>query len=159
MNLKSLPILFSTLGLMSLVACSGSQTATQSPTQSPATSQPTSIATSSPKAIGSGVSNQAGMVVEVGPYHFELMPEKKGNETHLDLFLQKGDNHEAIPNAKVTAQVQLPDGTQKSIAMIYDASGKHYAGTLETAATGEYKVAVQSEINGEKANARYTFKQ
>jgi hypothetical protein len=42
--------------------------------------------------------------------------------------------------------------------MIYDASGKHYAGTLETAATGEYKVAVQSEINGEKANARYTFK-
>ena len=154
MNLKSLPILFSSLGLMSLVACSGSPTATQSPV----TSQPTSIATSSPTAIGSGVSNQGGMVVEVGPYHFELIPEKKGNETHLDLFLQKGDNHEAIPNAKVTAQVQLPDGSQKSIAMIYDASSKHYAGTLETAATGEYKVAVQSEINGEKANARYTFK-
>ena len=154
MNLKSLPILFSSLGLMSLVACSGSPTATQSPVPS----QPTSIATSSPTAIGSGVSNQGGMVVEVGPYHFELMPEKKGNETHLDLFLQKGDNHEAIPNAKVTAQVQLPDGSQKSIAMIYDASSKHYAGTLETAATGEYKVAVQSEINGEKANARYTFK-
>ena len=154
MNLKSLPILFASLGLMSLVACSGSPTATQSPV----TSQPTSIATSSPTAIGSGVSNQGGMVVEVGSYHFELIPEKKGNETHLDLFLQKGDNHEAIPNAKVTAQVQLPDGSQKSIAMIYDASSKHYAGTLETAATGEYKVAVQSEINGEKANARYTFK-
>lgn len=159
MNLKSLPILFSTLGLMSLVACSGSQTATQSPTQSPVPSQPTSIATSSPTSVGGGVSNQGGMVVEVGPYHFELIPEKKGNETHLDLFLQKGDNHEAIPNAKVTAQVQLPDGTQKSIAMIYDASGKHYAGTLKTAAIGEYKVAVQSEINGEKVNARYTFKQ
>lgn len=159
MNLKSLAILFSSLGLMSLVACSGSQTATQSPPQSPVSSQPTSIATSSPTAVGSGVSNQGGMVVEVGPYHFELMPEKKGNETHLDLFLQRGDNHEAIPNAKVTAQVQLPDGSQKSIAMIYDASGKHYAGTLETAAIGEYKVAVQSEINGEKVNARYTFKQ
>jgi len=156
MNLKSLTILFSSLGLMSLVACSGSPTATQSPVPS---SQPTPIATSSPTAIGSGVSNQGGMVVEVGPYHFELMPEKKGNETHLDLFLQKGDNHEAIPNAKVTAQVQLPDGSQKSIAMIYDASGKHYAGKLETAAIGEYKVAVQSEINGEKVNARYTFKQ
>ena len=158
MNLKSLAILFSSLGLMSLVACSNSPTATQSPAQSPApSSQP--IATNSPTTIGSGVSNQGGMVVEVGPYHFELMPEKKGNETHLDLFLQKGDNHEAIPNAKVTAQVQLPDGTQKSIAMIYDATGKHYAGTLGTAATGEYKVAVQAEINGEKANARYTFKQ
>ena len=155
MNLKSLTILFSSLGLMSLVACSGSPTATQSPVPS---SQPTPIATST-TAIGSGVSNQGGMVVEVGPYHFELMPEKKGNETHLDLFLQKGDNHEAIPNAKVTAQVQLPDGSQKSIAMIYDASGKHYAGKLETAAIGEYKVAVQSEINGEKVNARYTFKQ
>lgn len=154
MNLTSLPILFSSLGLMSLVACSGSPTATQSPVPS----QPTSTLTSSPTAIGSGVSNQGGMVVEVGPYHFELIPEKKGNETHLDLFLQKGDNHEAIPNAKVTAQVQLPDGSQKSIGMIYDASGKHYAGTLETAAIGEYKVAVQSEINGEKANARYTFK-
>ena len=89
MNLKSLAILFSSLGLMSLVACSNSPTATQSPAQSPApSSQP--IATSSPKTIGSGVSNQGGMVVEVGPYHFELMPEKKGNETHLDLFLQKG---------------------------------------------------------------------
>ena len=94
MNLKSLAILFSSLGLMSLVACSGSPTATQSPAPS---SQP--IATISPTTIGSGVRNQGGMVVEVGPYHFELMPEKKGNETHLDLFLQKGDNHEAIPNA------------------------------------------------------------
>ena len=84
MNLKSLAILFSSLGLMSLVACSGSPTATQSPAQSPTPSQPTSIATTSPTAIGSGVSNQGGMVVEVGPYHFELMPEKKGNETHLD---------------------------------------------------------------------------
>jgi hypothetical protein len=44
----------------------------------------------------------------------------------LELFLQKGDNHETIPNAKVTAQVQLPDGSQKSVNMAYDAAGKYY---------------------------------
>lgn len=97
-------------------------------------------------------------MIESGPYHLELVMEKEADATHLDFFLQKGDNHEAIPNAKVTAQVQLPNGSQKSLDMKYDAQDKHYTGILPESTAGEYKVAILSDINGEKVNARYSFK-
>jgi hypothetical protein len=53
------------------------------------------------------------------------------------LFLQKGIITKRF-NAKVTlAQVQLPDGSFKSIAMIYDATGKALCRDIrEAAATG-----------------------
>jgi hypothetical protein len=89
----------------------------------------------------------------------ELVPEKEGANTHLDLFLQKGDTHEPVLGAKVTAQVQLPDGTQTALDMIYDAPAKHYAAKVAGVAAGEYKVTIQSTIGTEKVNARYTFKQ
>ncbi len=66
--------------------------------------------------------------METGAYHLEFLAEKETNTTHMDLYLQTGDNHEAVPNAKVIAQVQLPDGKQKSIPLTYDVSGKHYNG-------------------------------
>ena len=70
--------------------------------------------------------SHGGQVVESGAYHLEFVPEKEANGTHLDFYLQKGDTHEAIPNAKVTAQVQSPDGKQKSLNFVYDSAGKHY---------------------------------
>jgi hypothetical protein len=160
MKLNSLAILFSSLGLLSLAACSsGTPTATAPATPTPATTgQPTATPSGSP-AAGEGVSNKGGMVVESGPYHLELVPEKEGSNTHLDLFLQKGDTHEPILDAKVTAQVQLPDGTQTALDMIYDAPAKHYAAKVAGVAAGEYKVTIQSTIGTEKVNARYTFKQ
>jgi hypothetical protein len=168
MNLQSITLTCFSLGLLVLTGCgAGSPTATvpatqpvAQPTASP-TSQPnpTPNSTSSPAAATSGVPNQGGMVVESGPYHLELVPEKEGSNTHLDLFLQKGDTHEPILGAKVMAQVQLPDGTQTTVDMIYDAPAKHYAGKVASVAVGEYKVAVQSEITGEKVNARFSFKQ
>jgi hypothetical protein len=147
-------IVASVLGLSLLGACSsGSQTATGSPEASPLTA---SAPASSKKPVAM---SKKGMVVEAGVYHLELVPEKEAGEMHLDLFMQKGDTHEAIPSAKVTAQVQLPDGSQKTLDMKYDAEGKHYAAKLSGATSGEYKVAVLSAINGEKVNARYSFKQ
>jgi hypothetical protein len=86
------------------------------------------------------------------------MTGKESDSTHIDLFLQKGDNHESIPNAKVTAQVQLPDGSQKTLKMKYDTNNQHYTGLLPGRLAGEYKVAILSDINGEKVNARYSFK-
>jgi hypothetical protein len=103
-------------------------------------------------------SKQSGQVVESGIYHLELVPEKEENAIHLDFFLQKSDNHEAIPDAKVTAQVQLPDGTQKNLDLTYDAPAKHYTVALPSKATGEYKVAILSDIKGEKVNGRFNFK-
>jgi len=75
----------------------------------------------------------------------------------MDFYLQEGGNHESIPNAKVTAEVQSPIGSQKTLNLIYDSAGKHYAALLPDQTSGEYKVVVLSEINGEKVNGRFTF--
>lgn len=102
---------------------------------------------------------KGGQVVEAGAYHLELVPEKGEKGTHLDLYLQTGDNHEAVPNAKVTAQVQSPDGTQKNLSFKYDPSGKHYTTLLPGKATGQYQMKVTADIKGEKVNGRFSFKQ
>lgn len=100
---------------------------------------------------------QGGQVIESGPYHLELVTGKEATGTHIDFFLQKGDNHEPIANAKVTAQVQLPDGSQKSLDMKYSADDKHYTAILPDTVAGEYKLAVLSDVNGEKVNGRFSF--
>lgn len=41
---------------------------------------------------------------------------------------------------------------------LYDDDGKHYAVLLPSNAAGEYKVAVLSDIKGEKMNGRFSFK-
>lgn len=104
-------------------------------------------------------SNQGGQVVESGKYHLELVPEQEANGTHLDFFLQQGDNHQAIPNAKVTAQVQAPDGTQKTLPLKYDAQGKHYTVLFPGKAPGQYQVRITADIKGQKVNGRFNFKE
>ena len=164
--LKSSFIIVGTLSLLFLGACSSSSNPTATAPNSPAPANSSTTAASAGTA-GSAMSDEKahgmqmgkGMVVESGAYHLELVPEKEGGATHIDLFLQKGDNHEAIPNAKVAAQVQLPDGTQKTLDMKFDAEGKHYTAKLPSAAAGEYKVAILSDIDGKKVNGRFSFKQ
>lgn len=158
MNLTRSLIVVGSLGLIFLVACSNNP-------------QPRS--TTSPSVSSGEIANQSslsassetdhpnqskgGQVIESEPYHLEFISEPESNGTHMDFYLEKGDNHEAIPNAKVTAQVQLPDGTQKSLPLTYDAKGKHYAALLPGKASGEYNVAILSDIGGEKVNGRFTF--
>jgi hypothetical protein len=104
-----------------------------------------------------GVKSKGGQVIEVGKYHLEFFPEKGINETRLDLYLQKGDIHEAIANAKVTADVQSPDGKLKTIPLSYDASRKHYAAVVNDKLTGQYQVRITATIGGEKADGRFNF--
>lgn len=158
MQLKVSAIAAATLGLLFLGACSsGDPTSNQAANS---TSSPTaSTATSPNSASASGHGGQGGQVIESGPYHLELVTAKEAAGTHIDFFLQKGDNHEPVTNAKVTAQVQLPDGSQKSLDMQYDAQGQHYAAILPETSAGEYKVAVLSDIGGEKVNGRFSFNQ
>ena len=155
----------SAIGLLFLGACSSGNQASNSASSpaasTPALTQPSTaaspVASPAQSASSENHGGQGGQVIESGPYHLELVTGKETSGTHLDLFLQKGDNHEAISNAKVTAQVQLPDGTQQSLDMKYDKSEKHYTAILPSAVAGEYKVAILSDINGEKVNARYSF--
>lgn len=163
-SLKSGLIVLSSIGLLFLGACSnGTTTSNQnsSPAASPAASKPesSSPATSTETVAKSdhSKSSKGGQVVESGAYHLEFVPEKEDNGTHLDFYLQKGDNHEAIPNAKVTAQIQLPDGTQKTLDLKYDTEGKHYTVLLPGTAPGQYQVKMSADVNAEKVNGRFSF--
>ncbi|APB34383.1 hypothetical protein GlitD10_2057 [Gloeomargarita lithophora Alchichica-D10] len=156
-------ILVASLGLLLLGACSSGNQANE-PTASPTTNQPIATDSASPMTKSDAMKpdehshgGQGGQVIESGFYHLELIIGKEANGTHIDFFLQKGDNHEPIPDAKVTAQVQLPDGSQKTLNMKYNAEDKHYTGLLPGSATGEYKVVILSDIGGEKVNGRFTF--
>lgn len=108
---------------------------------------------------GATKQSRGGQVVEQGAYHLELVPEKEKNGVHLDFYLQKGDNHQAIPNAKVTGQVQLPNGNRKNLTFKYDAEGKHYTVLLPEKASGQYQVRIIADVNGQKVKGRFSFKQ
>jgi hypothetical protein len=152
-SIKSSLIILGSIGLLFLGACSNSnQTAKTENSPSTSTSSASPIA-----KIGGHGESHGGQVVETGAYHLEFVPEKEANGTHLDFYLLKGDNHEAIPNAKVTAQVQLPDGTQKSLNLKYDTEGKHYTALLPVNATGQYQVKVTSDVDGKKLDGRFNF--
>lgn len=164
--IKSGLLVISSVGLIILGACSNENQAIK-PSNSPAASpevaankpaQTTNNGESKANKAGHSNKNQGGQVIESGNYHLELVTLKEDNGTHIDFYLQKGDNHEAIADAKVTAQVQSPTGEQKTLNLAYDVAGKHYAAVLPDKTAGEYKVAVLSDIKGEKVNGRFTFK-
>lgn len=162
-SLKSSLIIIASVGLIFLGACGNSKSADSGSGSPIASSSETATKTETPTKVESsgkaGSPQKGGQVVESGPYHLEFVPEKEANGTHLDFYVQKGDNHEAIPDAKVTAQIQLPDGTQKNLDLKYDASGKHYTALLPGKATGQYQVKMISEIKGEKVDGRFNFSQ
>ena len=156
-SLKSNLIILGSVGLLFLVACNKGAQASytkSSPASSPGDSQP---ASSAPAPASAGVDLNSDM--DFGGYHFEFGSEKKATGTHLDLYLQKGDKKEPVPNAKVTAQVQLPNGKQQTLALKYDAEGKHYAVVFPGKDAGSYPVKVTADINGEKVDGRFTFNQ
>ncbi len=162
-SIKSLLIILGSVSLIFLGACSNSNQAAN-PGSSPAADSGNSSAASPDQttertepASENASESIGGQVVESGAYHLELVPKKEANGTHIDLYLQKGDNHEAISNAKVTAQVQLPDGTQKTLPLTYDAGEKHYAAELTGNVAGQYQVKITSNINGEKVDGRFSF--
>ncbi len=155
--LKSWLISLGSVSLILLGACGNNNQAINS--ESSATSSQSPDAAKTEPSGHAAKPLKGGQVVESGPYHLEFVPLKEDNGTHLDFYLQKGDNHETIPNAKVTAQVQLPDGTQKTLDLPYDAKGKHYAALLPGKVSGQHQVKITSDIDGKKVDGRFSFTQ
>jgi hypothetical protein len=161
-SIKSLLMVLGSVSLIFLGACGNNNQATNSD-NSPTTAKPAESTAQQTDAAKSESSSHAakplkgGQVVESASYHLEFVPGKEDSGTHLDFYLQKGDNHEPIPNAKVTAQVQLPDGTQKTFPLTYDTEGKHYAALLPEKATGQYQVKVTADVDGKKVDGRFSF--
>lgn len=140
---------------LTLAACGGTETATApDTTAAPVAASPAETETD---AADHSAATQGGQVVETGAYHVELVPVPEADGIRLDLYLQTGDTHEAVADAAVVAQVQLPDGTQQALPMEYDAAGEHFFAFLPSQAAGDYKAVIQTEINGEKVNARFSF--
>ena len=157
-SLQSNLIILGSVGLLFLGACNKGDQASD-PNSSPASPPVASQPASSAPAAAPGKATQGGQVVQSGAYHLEFVPEKEATGTHLDVFLQKGDKKEPVPNAKVTAQVQLPNGKQQTLALKYDAEGKHYAVVFPGKEPGQYPVKMTADINGEKVDGRFTFSQ
>jgi hypothetical protein len=156
-SLSSGIIVFASAGLLLLGGC-GKETKTA---DSASTSSTTPAATTTKPMEGMEKSHMApkkgGEVVESGKYHLELVPEKEASATHLDFYILQGDKHEIVPNAKVTADVQLPDGKQKTVPFNYDASGKHYAAVVSEKAAGQYQVKITATVGSEKIDGRFKF--
>jgi hypothetical protein len=162
---RSVFVMLVSLGLLA-GGCAGNNQATTETETSPVAESPTTqpsvsaspdtpVATTADAGTTDSHGGQGGQVIETGDYHLELVTAKEADGIHLDLFLQKGDSHEAISDAKVTAQVQSPDGSQQALDMEYDASGEHYTAFLPSSDAGEYNIAVLSDIQGEKVNGRF----
>jgi hypothetical protein len=159
-TIKSSLIILGSIGLLFLGACGKGEEASDTkitPTPPPAASKPASSAPAAAPAGAKGA--KGGQVVNAGAYHLEFVPEKQATGTHLDLYLQKGDKKETVPDAKVSAQVQLPSGKQQTLALKYDPEGKHYAVVFPGKDPGQYPVKVNADIKGEKVDGRFTFTQ
>ena len=159
-SLKFSIVVTGIISLLALGACNSGTPTSSSPAQIAAVSPASSP---SPSAMNSSAGKdgnhnvKGGQVIESGAYHLEFVAGKEEGSTHLDFFLFKGDNHEPVSGAKVTAQVQFPDGTQKSFDLAYDALEKHYHVKLDGKIAGEYKVVILTDIKGEKVNGRFSF--
>lgn len=155
-----LPILANPVILLTTVfllnAC-GNPTPTTDVAVSPAPSPSSVPAETVEQEKNASHGGQGGQVVEMGNYHLELLPIKEASGFHLDFYLQKGIEHEAVADATVTGKIQFPDGTQKDIDFTYSDQDQHYKALLSTQVPGDYKLAILTDINGEKVNGRFSF--
>lgn len=159
-SLKLSLIVLGSVGLFFLAACSSGGNQAANTQNTPATSTSNAESSASPAAAKTDDhhgESHGGQVVETGAYHLEFVPEKEAQGTHMDFYLLRGENHQAIPNAKVTAQVQLPDGTLKPFNLKYDTEGKHYTALLPGNAAGQYQVKVTADVSGKKVDGRFNF--
>jgi hypothetical protein len=152
-------IVLASTGLLFLGACQDSNKQANSTSETPAKTETTTKSKTATKTEKShhNESIKGGQVVESGAYHLEFVPEKEETGTHIDFYLLKGENHEPISNAKVTAQVQTPNGTQKTLNLNYDKEGKHYTVLLPEKSAGQYQLKIIATVDGKKVDGRFNF--
>ena len=168
-SIETILITLSTIGLLFLGACSSGDKATKTET----TTTNSTAAKAEPQVIKEGEKHDksskhkhsgdkdghSGQVVQSGKYHIELKPDLDKDSIHLDTKLH-GEQDKEITDAKLIAQVQLPDGSNKTLPVLYNTEEKQYTAKLPASATkGDYKVVLQVNVKGEQFNSRFSFKQ
>ena len=161
-------IALSSASLLFLSACSSDDKAAKTKSTTPSTpvaKTETAPATKDGKKHIEGDGHDhskdghSGQVVQSGKYHIELKPDLDKDSIHLDTKLY-GEQDKQITDAKLIAQVQLPDGSSKTLPVLYNTEEKQYTAKLPTSTTkGDYKVVLQVNVKGEKFNSRFNFKQ
>jgi hypothetical protein len=157
-SLNSGMIVLASAGLLLLGGC-GNETKTGDSASTSSETKPTTTATKPVDGLAKShtAPRKGGQVVESGKYHLELVPEQEGSSTHLDFYLLQGDKHEIMPNAKVTAQIQSPDGNLTTIPFNYDVSGKHYAAVVSEKTAGQYQVKITATVGSTQVDGRFKF--
>ncbi|MFM7425614.1 MAG: hypothetical protein ACKO7W_11585 [Elainella sp.] len=151
--------------VLNLSACASNPSSTAPTASAPAASAPAAAPSPTPAAAASpapattqnAVAQHGGQVVEAGDYHLELLAIPEGENMHVDFWLLMGADHATIGDAQVTANVQFPDGTQKTVDMSYDQAGQHYKAYIPGFVSGEYRVVIQTDRQGKKVNGRFNF--
>jgi hypothetical protein len=95
--------------------------------------------------------------VEANGIYLEFESAPEGNQTHVGVIVQKGEKHEPVPTAKVSMQVQTPDGQTQTVPLQYEAKDKHFGGTLPVATKGQYQVKVLATVDGKEVSGRFSF--
>jgi major membrane immunogen (membrane-anchored lipoprotein) len=148
-------IKFGAIGLVSvslllLGACSNNDKAANSKT--------TAAAKTEEKPKDPTKHTHTSQVVQVAKYHIDLRPDPDGEFIHLDTKIHDLQDRPII-DAKIVAQVQLPDNTNQTIQVKYNVEEKQYTGKLTASkALGDYKVVLLTNARGDKFNSRFSFK-
>jgi len=161
-------IIASSVGLIYLSACSNNNSVKKtesSPANLTLSSPPEKIVKEGEKHIegdphkhaGVGKDGHSGQVVQVGKYHVEFRPDPDKDTISLNTVVH-GDKDKQIVDAKLLAQVQLPDGSNKMLPVLYNPEEKQYTAKLPVGGAGDYKVVIQVDVNGDKFNTRFSFK-
>ena len=153
---KSSLILFVALGALSLIACGESEQATNT------SDAPETVSTIDEEHEHSHDEHydenaENAQVIVSGIYHLEFIAEPKDDGTNLNFHLENEESHQPIPDAKVAARVQLPNGDEKILDLQYEAERERYVAFLPEQAKGEYKVTILTETNGEQVNSSFSF--
>jgi hypothetical protein len=165
--IKNSSIALVSVSLICLGACSNNDSATKTesaPASSTPASQPEKVVKGDEKhnegeahKHAGGKDGHSGQVVQVGKYHIEFKPDPDKDTIHLDTVIH-GDKDAKIVDAKLVAQVQLPDGSNKTLPVPYSTEENQYTAKLPVGGAGDYKVVMQVDVKGDKFNSRFSFK-
>jgi hypothetical protein len=130
---------------------------TTSGSPSPSGSVAASNSASPSPSDSAAASNNNPNAIESDGIQLVFSPSTEANQTHVDVFVQKVGSREPIPTAKITMQVQTPNGQTQNIPVKYDAAGKHFGGVVPGAAAGQYQVKVSAVVDGKTLDGRFSF--
>ena len=156
---KTILIFLAACGLFSLIACANGEPAPNTSASAKTVNTTTNDGHDSQHQGHTSIHTDIAhaQIIMSGPYHLELIAESKDPGINLNFHLENNANHEAILGANVTAVVETPDGNEETLNLQYEAEGEHYIGLLETQATGQFRVTILTDINGDKVGADFSF--